>query len=65
MTLACANPNCKAPAPVQGKVPNFRPVENCGNQVYWLCPSCNERFELLFHGDSVAVVARQYVRTDS
>ncbi len=64
MTLACANPKCdsKAPTPPLGKAPNTRPVENRGNLVYWLCPECTERFELLFHGDSVAVVARKYVK---
>lgn len=63
MTLACANPSCVTTGPslIKGRVTRFnnRPVENPGNRVFWLCPSCTERFELLFRGDSVAVVPRE------
>ncbi len=63
MTLQCANPSCVTTSPrmIKGKFLGFdnRPKENSGNQVYWLCPSCTERFDLLFRDDSVAVVPKE------
>ncbi len=63
MTLACANPSCvtTGPALIKGKMLHFdnRPAEKKANRVYWLCPSCSERFDLLFRADSVSIVPRE------
>ncbi len=66
MTQKCANPTCVTTTPhlIRGKMTKFdnRPQELSNKkymQIYWLCPSCSERFDLLFRDDSVAIVPRE------